>query len=475
LNDPGRVVILGAGPTGLGAAYRLSELGIDTFTVVEARATPGGLAASEVDEHGFTWDIGGHVQFSHYDYYDAVLDRALPDAWLEHERQAWVWVAGSWVPYPFQYNLHRLPPAERDRALLGLERSRTRASGAVPGHFGAWIDATFGEGIGEIFLRPYNEKVWGFSLETLGVEWMGDRVAIPDLERVRRNVREGRDDIGWGPNHRFRYPRRGGTGAIWTSVAALLDADRFRLGVAAQQVALNEGRLDLSGGQTLPFDHLISSAPLDVLCGLSSGLSPAARRAAGGFRHSSCHIVGVGLRGPLPPVLTGKSWIYFPGASSPYYRVTVLSNYSPLNVPAERHWSLMAEICETCAKPIDAMRLPDWTLTAMGEDGLLPPGTDIISLWHRREAYGYPTPFLGRDAALACLLPELERHRVYSRGRFGAWKYEVSNQDHSFMQGVEVVNRLTGLGDEPTFTRPDWVNAGALRAARRPGAGAKAP
>jgi protoporphyrinogen oxidase len=467
MNDPGRVVILGAGPTGLGAAYRLSELGIDSFTLIEACPTPGGLATSEVDEHGFTWDVGGHVQFSHYDYYDAVLDRALGDAWLEHERESWVWVKGSWVPYPFQYNLHRLPRADCDRALRGLEQASLHKPGQDAENFRSWIDGTFGEGIAELFLRPYNDKVWGFPLETLGVEWIGERVAIPDLGRVRRNIREGRDDVSWGPNHRFRYPRQGGTGAIWTNVTRLLNADRLRFGVAARHLDLSEGRVGLSDGHTLAFDYLISSLPLDALSRLSSGLAPPAERAAAVFRHSSCHIVGVGLRGPLPPDLRGKCWIYFPGPGSPYYRVTVLSNYSPFNVPSEGHWSLMAEICETPIKLVDVSRLAQATLTAMREDGLLPPGVEVVSVWQRREPYGYPTPFLGRDEALACLLPALERHRVYSRGRFGAWKYEVSNQDHSFMQGVEVVNRLLGLGDEPTLERPAWVNGGALRAGRR--------
>jgi protoporphyrinogen oxidase len=470
VNDPGRVVILGAGPAGLGAAYRLSELGFDTMTVVEASAGPGGLASSYVDPCGFTWDVGGHVQFSHYDYYDAVLDRAVGDAWLEHERQSWVWVKGSWVPYPFQYNLHRLPPAERERALAGLERSSGRAPGPSATNFGAWIDDTFGQGIAEIFLRPYNEKVWGYPLDTLGVEWMGDRVAMPDLERVRRNVREERDDVSWGPNHRFRYPRRGGTGAIWTSVAGLLNAERLRFNVGARRLALEEGQLELSNGQMLAFDHLISSLPLDVLSGISDGLSPGGRRAAAALRHSSCHIVGVGVRGPLPPALAGKCWIYFPGESSPYYRVTVLSNYSPFNVPGEGHWSLLAEVCETPSKPVDASRLLGSILADMRNDGLLSPESQVVSLWRRREAHGYPTPFLGRDAVLASLVPELEGHRVYSRGRFGAWKYEVSNQDHSFMQGVEVVDRLLGLGDEPTLRRPAWVNGGALRSGRRPAA-----
>jgi hypothetical protein len=124
----------------------------------------------------------------------------------------------------------------------------------------------------------------------------------------------------------------------------------------------------------------------------------------------------------------------------------------------------MAEVCESASRPVDKQALRTWTLQAMREDGLIGRESEVVSFWHRREEHGYPTPFRGRDEMLAGLLPELERHRVYSRGRFGAWKYEVSNQDHSFMQGVEVVNRILGIGDEPTLTRPAFVNAqGALQ------------
>ena len=95
-----------------------------------------------------------------------------------------------------------------------------------------------------------------------------------------------------------------------------------------------------------------------------------------------------------------------------------------------------------------------------------------MSFCHRREEHGYPTPFLGRDETLAAILPGLEACRVYSRGRFGAWRYEVSNQDHSCMQGVELVDRLLGAGDgdEPTLNRPDYVNGGAFAARPRGGA-----
>ena len=64
-----------------------------------------------------------------------------------------------------------------------------------------------------------------------------------------------------------------------------------------------------------------------------------------------------------------------------------------------------------------------------------------VSRWSTVLAPGYPTPSLERDSILDHVLPALEDREIYSRGRFGAWKYEVSNQDHSFMQGMEVVDR----------------------------------
>jgi hypothetical protein len=66
---------------------------------------------------------------------------------------------------------------------------------------------------------------------------------------------------------------------------------------------------------------------------------------------------------------------------------------------------------------------------------------------------------LHRDEALAQILPALETDNIYSRGRFGAWKYEVSNQDHSFMQGLEVVERLLHGQPEITFADSNYANS----------------
>jgi hypothetical protein len=89
---------------------------------------------------------------------------------------------------------------------------------------------------------------------------------------------------------------------------------------------------------------------------------------------------------------------------------------------------------------------------------LLPKGAKLASVWSRSLERGYPTPFLERDDLLEHLQPQLERLGILSRGRFGGWKYEVSNQDHSFMQGVEAVERLLDGAPEVTYPFPQRVN-----------------
>lgn len=454
VSDSGKIVIVGAGPTGLGAAWRLRELGHRHFTVLEGRESPGGLAASFLDPHGFTWDIGGHVQFSHYFYYDDVL-ASLPIEWLHHQRESWVWVRNRFVPYPFQNNIHRLDPDDRDRALRGLE-SATGSAGAT--NFRDWILSMFGQGIADLFLFPYNQKVWAWPLETIGTRWVGERVAPPDLDRIRRNLRDQRDDVSWGPNSTFRFPREGGTGSIWREVARALGAETFTMGARVE--AIDPGRIRLADGRTVAFDTLISSMPLSSLVRMTSGLTPAATRAAGSLVSSSTYVFGVGLRGDQPAAVGRKCWMYFPESNSPYYRVTVFSNYSPRNAP-DGCWSLMAEVSQSPMKPVGENTF-EAVLRALREDGLIGPKTEVVSRWQHREEFGYPTPTIGRDDALNILQPELEKLGIYSRGRFGAWKYEVSNQDHSFMQGVEVVDRLLGEGEEPTLNQPELANSGVF-------------
>jgi protoporphyrinogen oxidase len=455
-----KVLILGAGCTGLGAAYRLHELGHTDFLVLEQNGYPGGLATSFVDQEGFTWDIGGHVQFSHYDYFDQLMEKALGAAWLDHLRQSYIWIRERFVPYPFQNNIRHLPQEELASCLRGLIAARQNGK-ANPKDFEEWILHSFGKGIADLFLFPYNTKVWACPLGQMSYQWIGERVASVDLARITENILMERDDPAWGPNNTFRFPLRGGTGAIWRAVESLIPARNFRYHTQVVKVDPDTRTVVTSAGDEFEFDVLISTLPLDILAALTGDrelISEAAQ-----LRYSGTHVVGIGVHGVVPDRLREKNWLYFPENDSPFYRVTVFSNYSPHNVPGKGFWSLMAEVAESPFRPVDDSAIVNDVLQGMRNTRLLGAGDKVASTWHFFAPHGYPIPTIDRDAHLNQMQSRLKNWGILSRGRFGAWRYEVGNQDHSCMQGVEAADSALYGAPELTCWHPELVNAGKHR------------
>ena len=457
-----RILIIGAGPTGIGAAYRLKKLGFENFQVIEAGSAAGGLASSHVDQHGFTWDIGGHVQFSHYDYFDKAMNEALgADGWLHHERESWVWMADRFVPYPFQNNLRYLPPEMMARAISGLSRRPPRTPSPTQ-DFGSWVEQTFGDGIRDIFMAPYNYKVWAYPLERLWAGWVGERVAVVDMARALENIVLQRDDLSWGPNNTFQFPKQGGTGSVWKALANHIGEAHFRFNTRIRAIDWQNKSASTDTGEKLQYDHILSTMPLDVLARALSPDLPVVSQASGKLLRSSSHIMGVGLTGEVPPKLAKKCWMYFPEDNCPFYRVTVFSNYSPNNVPepnSGKYWSLMTETSESSVKHVDRERLVEHTVQGLLNTGLIYEREQVVSIWRYTAEHGYPTPSLERNELLRQIEPALQRAGVGSRGRFGAWRYEVSNQDHSFMQGVEWVNATLLDVPETTVRFAETANA----------------
>ncbi len=450
-----KIVILGAGPTGLGAAWRLKELKYENYKVFDRLPFPGGLAASFVDEKGFTWDIGGHVQFSHYEYFDKLMDLLLKDMWLFHERESWVWIKNRFVPYPFQNNIRYLPKEDMWKCLSGIIELYKNKSQIPPKNFREWVLENFGSGLAEVFMLPYNFKVWAYPPEKLSYSWIGERVALLDLKRVTENVIFEKDDLSWGPNNTFRFPLKGGTGEVWRQLYSRLDKEKIILNSEAVSVNTKKKEIVFKGHKE-SYDILISTMPLDLLI-LNSDIKD--KTPAKKLVHSSTNIFGLGLKGKPSPGLNNKCWMYFPEDNCPFYRVTVFSNYSPNNVPdIKKYWSLMLEVSESPDKPVNHNTIKEEVIQGALNTKLIKSRSDIVDYWEHSESHGYPTPSVERDEGLK-VLKELEKLSIFSRGRFGAWKYETSNQDHSLMQGVEIVNRLLLGQEEMTIWHPEIVNA----------------
>lgn len=447
-----RIVVIGAGPAGLGVGWRLTELGVDDFVIYEKTDHVGGLATSYRDGAGFTWDVGGHVLHSHYPYFDRMFEEVMQGDYYTHERESWVWIYNRFVPYPFQNNIHRLPAKVLQECLHGL-REVAKEKAGKPHSFAEWSVSLYGKGIAKHFLLPYNRKVWAYPPEKMSYQWVADRVASVDMRRVEENIKRNRDDVSWGPNAVFRFPKNGGTGEIWNRVAERFPKN-IKLDHEVTKINAREKTIHFSDGTKDEFDVLFTTIPLDLLTQKVRGIDlPTATP----LHHSSVTIVGIGIAGEAPLHLASKCWMYFPQNSAPFFRATVFSHYSKYNAP-NGSWSLMTEIASS-----RYVRLPKGDIGELALEGarhtkLMPKGSKIEDLWVFHSEYGYPTPTLGRDLYLQKVLPQLQRFGIFSRGRFGGWKYEVSNQDHAFMQGVEWANHVVLDEEEITIYQPNTVN-----------------
>jgi protoporphyrinogen oxidase len=447
-----RIVIIGGGPTGLGAAYRLHELQYDNWVLYERADYVGGHASSHVDAHGFVWDEGGHVIFSHYKYFDKLIDDMLGEAENQLIRESWIVKGESWIPYPFQNNLRHLPKPIQVSCLLGAAKAAANGNSQASANFRDWILDTFGEGIAEAFMFPYNSKVWTTPLEQMSKSWMAERVAVVDFKRLLENVLYERDDAGWGPNSKFRFPLHGGTGEIYRNMANRFPA---KVKTCKELVAVDTAnrRVSFSDGTGDTYDVLISTAPLDLLVGMLKQPDGKLLEAAADLHHNNLLVLGIGLEKKIE---TGKCWIYFADPEIPCYRATYFSHYSPFNVPngdTERYSSLMCEVSFRVGETPDPQHVLDQVISGLIRAKMLEESDRerVVSRYHRTVPYSYPIPTLGRDRALSVLQPALMEKGIYSRGRFGAWRYEIGNMDHSVMMGVEAVDHVLSGKEEAVF------------------------
>ncbi len=293
--------------------------------------------------------------------------------------------------------------------------------------------------------------MWAQPAYDMSYTWLKERVAVPSLLPQLVQLLSGKKDTKWGPNSTFRFPKAGGTGALWSAVASRIGNEHMAANKEVVAIDTDKKRVHTNNG-VYTYEHLLSTMPLSLLTAkITPALSSRAQESASALRHASSYIVGLGLRGQAPEHLKRKSWMYFPENKAPFYRATVFSNYSDTHTPDPAlFWSLMTETSSSSYRPVTEAGLEEAVLEGAIATGLIRSRDEVVSIWKHHEPYGYPVPTRGRDAALLALQSELRARGVSSRGRFGGWKYEVSNQDHSFMQGAEWA-RKAARGESETI------------------------
>jgi len=428
------IVILGGGLAGLSAAYHLSDL---PHLVLEAEGVPGGLCRSrEVD--GFVFDYTGHLLHLRDPRAQALVERLLPGAFRVIERRALIRTRGATLAFPFQANLHGLPREVVAECLIGFAESlqAPRGEDSEPS-FHDWSLGTFGRGISEAFMFPYNTKLFRRGPREMSADWVSWAVPKPTLAEVVRGAL-GMENRGLGYNATFRYPRAGGIGILPAALAERVPS--LRCGRRVVSVDLDARRVETADGEAVEYERLVVTIPLAAFLGIVRGGPAGLREGAGELDWSVVGCLNLGVS--RPGVGDGAHWIYFPDSEMPFYRVGFPSNFSEAVAPAGTS-SVYVEFGWRRGEAVDLARLEEDSLAALRREGLLRPEDRILTRDWVRIDPGYVIFDRARQRVLARVAPALEEIGVHLIGRYGAWTY--SYMERAMLDGLELAARLREL------------------------------
>lgn len=348
-----KTAILGGGLTGLTLARILAGRGEDVV-VLEAEETIGGLCRSRTGD-GFCFDTGGsHIIFSRDTEVLEFMLSVLGENRAERKRNTKVFYKDRFVKYPFENGLSDLPRedlffclSEYIKTLIAAEKGELPLAVS----FRDWIYTTFGAGIAECYLMPYNRKIWNFPPEQMSAHWVEGRVPRPPVEDIIRSA-IGIETEGYTHQAVFSYPLHGGIEALVRAIAEPV-MDRVTCGFPVSGIRKVHDGWEISDGtRTVAAGKLISTIPLQNLLPAFEGVPAPVREALGALRYNSVCSVLVGVRGKVPPI----SWLYVPMPETGLFnRVSFPSNYST-EVAPEGCSSVLAEITYNDGDPLTLMQ-----------------------------------------------------------------------------------------------------------------------
>jgi len=430
MHADGRVVVLGGGLTGISAAVHLRR----PFVLLERESRLGGHARTDVSR-GFHFDKTGHWLHLRDPAIKALIGELLPGKMIEVARKARVFSHGVLTRFPFQANLHGLPPEVVSECLLGFLAAAREPSPSAPRNFEEFCLQKFGAGISKHFMVPYNTKLWGVHPREITAEWCSRFVPIPKLDDVVKGaVGDVPPELGY--NVHFLYPEEGGIETMTKALVGRIDRGlgQVHTGVDPERIDLNKKTLQLNG-ETLTFDAMIASIPMPELCRRLVDLPPEIEAAASKLRCTPVRYLNVATKSPPP---ADFHWIYVPEEKYPFYRVGIYSNAVPKMAPAG-HGSLYVELSDRGPLPsLDAL-MPD-VASALAASKAIASADDILFAELKELEYAYVVFDDNYYDAVGTITRYLESHRVYPRGRYGSWIY--NSMEDSILAGREIALRL---------------------------------
>jgi protoporphyrinogen oxidase len=419
--------ILGGGITGITLQRYLDH----PSEVLEAAGHPGGLC-STIFKDGFGYDIGGHILFSKSEEINNLVETLLGDNCGFARRANQIYFKNRIVKYPFENGLGVLDKHDIYECLMGyLKRDEYPA----PTNFREWCYRRFGKGIAELYLLPYNEKIWNLSTDQMSLDWV-DRIPSPPTEDIVRSAL-GFETEGYLHQLYFKYPKKGG-------VQALVEAIRKPGGKVACDFKVKSIRRERNGWAvagprgTRSYDRIAVTFPIHEAIRCFQDVPEEVTNAIASLRYNTINIVFIAVNDES---LLQHSALYIPDPNVITHRLCFMGFFSKELVKPGTS-SLIAEITTNPGDGVHEMS--DEAMTGRVIDDLHREGLidreNVIVTDVKRSTYGYPVYDLNYYKNRKIFHDYFASIDVSLCGRFA--QFEYINSDECMLRAIALADTL---------------------------------
>jgi len=410
-----KTIVLGAGISGISAAYHLGLKNIDA-TIYEKDHEWGGLCGNFTLD-GFRFDKSVHLSFASDEYVQKLMYGETP--YHKHAPEASNYYEGCWVKHPAQNNLFPLPTETKVKIITDFIKNADKEHTITD--YESWLRAQFGDYFAEKFPMRYTRKYWTLDASELSTTWVGTRLSQPNIEEVLRG--SFTTDI---PNAYYakemRYPKKGGYKSFLTTMQKEC---KIELNKEAKAINPETKDVTFSDGSIESYENLVSSLPIPHMIELLPNVPQAVIDASEKLLPSSVAIVSLGFN---KPDLAKHLWYYIYDEEFLPARCYSPSIKSPDNAP-DGCSSVQFEVYFSRKKALalEGDALIEDIITRGIKMGLF-ERADIVVKDARILPYGNIIFYEGMEADRQVVLDYLASLNIYGVGRFGKWEYLWTDQ-----------------------------------------------
>lgn len=401
-----KYLIIGAGISGLTFASYCKE----NYLIIEKDSEVGGYCKTHYNKD-YVWDYAGHFfHFKTDEFKKKFIDSLDKNDFVTQDKKTFIYFDDKLIDFPFQTHIHELSKDKFIDCLYDLFNKEEKEN---YDNFLDMLYGKFGKSITEMFLKPYNEKLYAVDLTKLDKDAMGRFFPYADIKAIIDNMKQNKVN---SYNNTFMYPKKGAQ-VIIDVLMKDIDENKILLNSVIQSINLEDKKVILTDGTEIYYEYLINSMPFDKFLKLTNNKEYI--DFSNELTYNKVLVFNLGFN--KKSKYNDHHWLYFPDKNINFYRVGFYDN-----ILGADKLSMYIEIGYpkgTVITDEDINRQLSLTLDNLKKCGII---DDTFSL----EAYesivmdpAYVHIDAQNDLKVRKIMKDLANKNVYSVGRYGAWTY----------------------------------------------------